>query len=198
MKTAESTPSDAVTVAERSQLLGLVLANIDAYVYLKDNNGFYLYANEKVLHLYGRSAEEVIGRHDLDLMRPEVAGALIATDKWVLESKARHACEEVVVGADGKARNFWSIKLPLERPGHATCLIGFSTDITELLELRQTLERQRTTDALTGLANRVQFEEDLALELRIAERGRQQLAVALLDLDQFKYINSHLGKDAGD
>lgn len=183
---------------ERNHLLSTVLANIDAYIYLKDHTGRYLYANEKVLQLYGRSAGEVIGRHDQDLQGPAVAERLKAMDALVLSTMARQACEEILVDLEGQEHHYWSIKLPLERPGQPPCLIGFSTEITELLHLRQTLERQRVTDPLTGLANRVQFEEELALEMRMVARTGQQLAVVLLDLDQFKYINTHLGQEAGD
>ena len=183
---------------ERNNLLSTVLANIDAYIYLKDHEGRYLYANEKVLQLYRRPASEVIGKEDLALQGPEVGARLKAIDALVLSTMSRQACEEILVDADGHEHHYWSIKLPLERPGQPPCLIGFSSEITELLHLRQSLERQRVTDPLTGLANRVQFEEELALEMRMVARTGHQLAVVLLDLDQFKYINTHLGQEAGD
>ena len=183
---------------ERNNLLSTVLANIDAYIYLKDHEGRYLYANEKVLQLYRRPASEVLGKDDFALQGPEVGARLKAIDALVLSTMSRQACEEILVDADGHEHHYWSIKLPLERPGQPPCLIGFSSEITELLHLRQSLERQRVTDPLTGLANRVQFEEELALEMRMVSRTGQQLAVVLLDLDQFKYINTHLGQEAGD
>ena len=185
-------------LVERNHLLGTVLANIDAHIYVKDHAGRYLYANEKTLALYGRVAAEVTGRSDADLLPADVAARLAATDQEVIRSSARHACEEVVVGVDGKERHYWSIKLPLDLPGQPTGIIGFSTEITELLRLRQTLERQRITDALTGLPNRVQLEEELALELRLAARDGASVALVMLDIDQFKYINTHLGQEAGD
>ena len=192
-------PSATLSSAtERLALLGTVLANVDAHIYLKDREGRYLYANEKVLELYGRTAAEIMGRDDRELLDPAVAERLMAIDKLVLDSMSRHACEELMIDPDGKTRHYWSIKLPLLREDKSACLVGFSTEITELLRLRQSLERQRITDPLTGLANRLQFEEELALELRMAARDERQLAVALLDLDQFKYINSHLGQEAGD
>jgi len=193
-----STESLLASRTERLALLGTVLANVDAYIYLKDREGRYLYANEKVLELYGRSAEEVIGRNDLELLDRGVAERLMAIDRLVLDSMSRQACEEHLIDTDGKTRHYWSVKLPLLREDKTPCLIGFSTEITELLRLRQTLERQRVTDPLTSLANRVQFEEELSLELRMAARDGRPLAVALLDLDHFKYINSHLGQEAGD
>uniref|UniRef100_UPI00117DDD5D GGDEF domain-containing protein n=1 Tax=Pelomonas sp. KK5 TaxID=1855730 RepID=UPI00117DDD5D len=191
-------PASLNSPAERLALAATVLANVDAHIYVKDRQGRYLFINEKVMELYNRSAEEVLGRTDLELMDPVIATRLMAIDKLALDTMSRQACEEIVVDREGRTRHYWSVKMPLEREDGSACLVGFSTEITELLRLRQTLERQRITDPLTGLANRVQMEEDLSIELRLATREQQQLAVVLLDLDQFKYINTHLGHDAGD
>jgi diguanylate cyclase (GGDEF)-like protein/PAS domain S-box-containing protein len=199
------TPTDSAPAAdslnspaERLALLATVLANVDAHIYVKDREGRYLYANAKVLELYGRRIEDVLGHDDLDLLERGTAERLMALDRQVFDAMSRQASEEQVLDHDGKTRHYWSVKMPLLREDGTPCLIGFSTEITELLRLRQTLEQQRVTDPLTGLANRVQLEEDLGLELRVASRDGRTLAVALLDLDQFKYINTHLGQEAGD
>src|SRR5205814_10277019 len=57
---------------------------------------------------------------------------------------------------------------------------------------------QAATDALTGLANRRSFDDELALEWRRAERVGDSLALALVDLDDFKSINDEFGHQAGD
>lgn len=59
------------------------------------------------------------------------------------------------------------------------------------------LTEQSRTDALTGVANRRQFEDALAAALRQAslERG---VALALVDIDHFKQINDSLGHAEGD
>jgi diguanylate cyclase (GGDEF)-like protein len=57
---------------------------------------------------------------------------------------------------------------------------------------------QAATDALTGLANRRSFDDELALEWRRAERVGDSLALLIIDLDNFKSINDELGHQAGD
>ncbi len=60
------------------------------------------------------------------------------------------------------------------------------------------LARLSGEDALTGLANRRRFDRALEIEWHRGERSRAPLAVALLDLDQFKAFNDAEGHPAGD
>jgi diguanylate cyclase (GGDEF)-like protein len=57
---------------------------------------------------------------------------------------------------------------------------------------------QAVTDALTGLANRRSFDEELALEWRRAERVGDPLALILADIDDFKQVNDTYGHQLGD
>lgn len=54
------------------------------------------------------------------------------------------------------------------------------------------------SDPLTGLANRAQLDQRLALALERQAGGGQGFAVVLVDLDGFKEINDRLGHAAGD
>ncbi|MGB2739584.1 MAG: EAL domain-containing protein [Cognaticolwellia sp.] len=53
-------------------------------------------------------------------------------------------------------------------------------------------------DSLTGLANRYSFEEALRLSITQKPRSNAKLALALFDLDNFKFINDSHGHDIGD
>ncbi len=75
----------------------------------------------------------------------------------------------------------------------------------QLQEAQATLSAQRReladlarTDPLTGLANQRAFDEALRREFKRAQRQRGLLALAVLDLDQFKRFNAEHGKSAGD
>lgn len=67
-----------------------------------------------------------------------------------------------------------------------------------LLESRKELEAQARVDPLTGLANRRQFDERLALALNRSRRHGQALALMYLDVDHFKQVNDEYGHAAGD
>lgn len=63
------------------------------------------------------------------------------------------------------------------------------------------LERSRSQariDPLTGVVNRRGMEEIVDREISRARRTRSPLSLAILDLDNFKYVNDQHGHDAGD
>lgn len=61
-----------------------------------------------------------------------------------------------------------------------------------------TLEKMATTDSLTGLANRLQFQAAAALEMRQAQLSEKSIGILYMDLDGFKGVNDSLGHGAGD
>jgi diguanylate cyclase (GGDEF)-like protein len=74
----------------------------------------------------------------------------------------------------------------------------FARPILSALGDFRRLASQAATDALTGLANRRSFDEELALEWRRAERVETPLALILADIDDFKRINDTYGHQVGD
>lgn len=77
-----------------------------------------------------------------------------------------------------------------------------SSRVNTLLSLIETqvdnLKALTLTDALTGLANRRNFDARLALEFARQQRTERPLALLLLDVDYFKRYNDHYGHPAGD
>jgi diguanylate cyclase (GGDEF)-like protein len=68
----------------------------------------------------------------------------------------------------------------------------------ELRRSQRQLEQLAYFDALTGLANRRLFADELRRLVADAARGGEGFALALIDLDHFKQVNDTFGHDAGD
>lgn len=66
------------------------------------------------------------------------------------------------------------------------------------LEMQKAMETMATHDALTGLPNRHQLDEQLGLRLAEAQRFDRRVAVLFVDLDNFKQINDSFGHNIGD
>jgi diguanylate cyclase (GGDEF)-like protein len=60
------------------------------------------------------------------------------------------------------------------------------------------MARKADTDALTGVLNRMGFNEAMSRELGRARRYQQPLSVAILDIDHFKKVNDEFGHPVGD
>ena len=83
----------------------------------------------------------------------------------------------------------------LEFMGMATRLAAVAIEHRLLTDQ---LEHQAHHDALTGLPNRLLFQDRLDQALAQAERKSLQVAVLYMDLDRFKNINDMLGHSSGD
>jgi diguanylate cyclase (GGDEF)-like protein/PAS domain S-box-containing protein len=71
-------------------------------------------------------------------------------------------------------------------------------DVTARREAEETIRRLASRDPLTGLPNRLLFDDRLAQTVERARRNPQEFAVMLLDLDRFKLVNESLGMAKGD
>lgn len=68
----------------------------------------------------------------------------------------------------------------------------------KLGETMQTLRELATTDTLTGLINRREFDRLLAEEAERSRRFSQPMALVMLDIDHFKAVNDTHGHPVGD
>ncbi len=133
-----------------AQLYQELLDHVSAYIYLKDRQHRYVYANRATLELFGCTGEELLGRDDTWFFPPDTVERLREVDLRVFSGE--HTEEEIdVPHAPGGRRVYLERKMPLYEqaaPEEIWGLCGISQDITgrKLGEeaLRRSEEKFRT------------------------------------------------------
>ena len=72
------------------------------------------------------------------------------------------------------------------------------TDITKLKEKEKSISDKAFYDGLTGVYNRNKFDELVEIELKRSARYKQNLSIAIVDIDHFKDFNDTFGHLIGD
>lgn len=124
-----------------------LLDNLGAYVYCKDVNYNYTYANRQVCDLFGYPLEEIIGQSDARFFGAETAKSLVeGSDRYVIEEGDIIEKEEInyVPGLD-EYRHYLTVKKPLHNEhGEIIGLFGISTDVTALKVAERRLRDSET------------------------------------------------------
>ncbi|MDD1615296.1 MAG: diguanylate cyclase/phosphodiesterase with PAS/PAC and GAF sensor(s) [Methylococcaceae bacterium NSP1-2] len=186
-------------LTESEAKLSLILENVGAYIYLKDSEGRYLFANRQVLDLWGVTLEQVVGFGDEKFFDTQTVEKIQKNDRFVLvEGKVLQQEETNTAQKTGKTATYWSVKLPLRRVnGDIYGLCGISTDITEHKAAEERIRVLSNFDSLTQLPNRNLLFDRAQQALTAAKRTNDNVILMYLDLDRFKIINDSLGPSAG-
>ena len=184
-------------IKEQKELLNIILDNVDAYVYIKDSKRNFRYVNAHTAELFRKSPEEIIGRKDTEVLPKEMADIFWESDKEVFGKNEKVSTGETIIDPKGEEKHYWSTKLPYELYGE-NVLIGFSSDITEIYNLKEQLRKDSITDSLTGLYNKRHFDDMAEKEYQRSNRQNLDMTIVIFDIDYFKQINDKYGHHVGD
>lgn len=124
---------------------------------------------------------------------------LLAVERYLQDPQSRYQNEFRLRHKDGSYR--WILaqaSLIYDEDGKPFRLLGSHLDITRRKEKDELIQRLAYHDALTDLPNRTLMLERIDQSLAIAKREHKKVALAFIDLDNFKIVNDSLGHLFGD
>jgi diguanylate cyclase (GGDEF)-like protein/PAS domain S-box-containing protein len=173
--------------------------NVTAGVFQTTPDGKFMAANPALVRMLGYDSEDELTSLELTAdvyMDPR------QREEWARmmgeQGEVKNA-ELVLKRRDGsKIVVLENSRVVRDGEGRALFYEGTLTDITAAHEHSQQLSYDASHDALTGLANRREFEIRLQHAIELTQATGVSHGVCFLDLDRFKAVNDSCGHVAGD
>ena len=181
--------------------LNTVIDHVPATIIVKDTTDFrYMLINKKGEEFFGLSKSQIIGKTAHDIFSKKAADLITENDQKSLQDNQLQIIEHTPAHLpDDLSRKISTKKLIVHKPsGEPEYLLSVIEDVTDRVRAVEQLSFQARHDALTGLPNRVSFNEKMTEALARLSRHGQQFSIFLLDLDLFKSVNDSLGHPVGD
>ena len=183
---------------DSAESLRLFADNVPAMTASWDQNQRCRFANKMYSEFYGFTVENILGKH----VR-EVAGddAYRGIEGHFVRALQGHPVtyQRTRTFANGESRYIEVKLLPhIGERGKVLGCFSVTIDITEHRLAEERIQRVAHHDSLTGLPNRLLFNDRLSQAISLAKRDSRQFALLYLDLDRFKQVNDSLGHTAGD
>ena len=187
---------------ETKQTLALaatVFENTEEAIIITDAQGKIVSINNAFTNMYGYSLEEIKGKN-LNFLHSGKQDKNFYKELW--EQIREHGIWKgkfINKTKNGELLPVWAtIKKIVNEKGEVINYTAVQSDLREIEDSQEQANYLAYHDPLTGLYNRINFEEYLQHALITAKRKTSTLAILFIDLDRFKTINDTLGHDIGD
>ena len=176
-----------------------IVDNANDIIYGVDRRGYFSFINPVAERITGYTEHELLNKHFLTLVNPVYRRDTERFYRLQLIRKRQNTYYEFPIVARD-ATEIWlgqNVQLVIE----GERIVGFQAvarNITSRKRTEETIRDLAYRDDLTGLPNRVLFNDRLTIALAQARRHEQKICLMLLDLDHFKDINDTLGHSVGD
>ena len=191
-------------LAEQHERLRVTMQSIGDAVITTDADGHITWLNPVAERMTGWPAADAFGRPVESVFRTvhELTGDVMESPFSRSRTTGSHAAASRLtrlIARDGSARAIDDSASPIfSDAGILLGVVLVFRDVTEQRQLAGEVRHRATHDALTGLANRQEFETQLAELLADAQSDSTKHALLFIDLDRFKHVNDTGGHAAGD
>lgn len=192
------------TIWEEKERAQVTLQSIGDTVITTDSKGHIEYLNPVAESLTGWKTSEAAGRPLLDVFSiiNEKTGTCASNPVIQCIEEGRTvglANNTVLIHKEGYRFAIEDSASPIRnRDNEIIGAVLVFHDVSEKRSLLRQMTHQAYHDSLTGLPNRILFNDRLAMALAHAHRNQEKLGVLFLDLDRFKRVNDIKGHARGD
>ncbi|MDD2789136.1 MAG: EAL domain-containing protein [Sulfurimonas sp.] len=193
------------------EMLYKLTQNIPGVIYqyrlYPDGRATFPYVSKGIQNIYEVSPEDVlysaqpvfgnIHQDDLAMIQASIEDSAKTMKDWHMQYRV-NLPKKGVRWLEGHSK-------PEKLDDGSTLWHGFISDITERIYAQEELREQKDIlyhqahhDSLTGLPNRILFNDRLEKAIETAKRNKKIIALLFIDLDHFKEINDSLGHNFGD
>lgn len=186
-----------LTQAASEKRLRLITDHLPALVAYIDREYLLRFGNATFKHWMGLEPASLVARPLADVMG---ATAFAKTLPHLEQAfSGVHVSFEHRARLHGDLRTLETTFVPDQRAdGSVAGVYSLTRDMSHIKAVEQQLIELARIDPLTGIANRRKFEEVLQQAMARSQRLGRRMALAYLDIDNFKTINDSLGHGGGD
>jgi diguanylate cyclase (GGDEF)-like protein/PAS domain S-box-containing protein len=167
-------------------------------ILIVDDEGRVRYATPSAASIFGDITVE--GAHLRDLVADGKHDDLVRalTQPAPDASRSSRYVDRRITRRDGVSVQVQVRSSDLRTDPTVAGLVLTMRDVTEQRQLEEKLKHQAFHDALTGLPNRLLFQDRISRQLAAAKRDGTTAGVLFVDLDDFKVVNDTMGHGIGD
>lgn len=145
-------------LAQHRLVLETLLESTADFIYMKDRDGRYVFANSSAAHSVGLSPREIIGKDDRALFPEEHARHIMEKDRQIMASGISEVFEETRAYSDGVRHLHSSKNVCRDSSGAVIGIVGISRDITKLKRAEEALNSSELNAAGARMANALAHE----------------------------------------
>lgn len=197
------TISDRLRIEERLRLSERnyreLVERSNSFILRWTTDGIITFANSHICEFYGYLPEELVGRHLVGTIVPEIESTSQNLRELIQQIGAnpelfRSAEHETVRWDGSRVWVSWSNSPATDDKGRLE-ILSVGHDVSERRQREQQLAYLTVHDPMTGLYNRAYFDTELE---RLSRGRRFPVSLVIASLDNLQEVNDFQGREQGD